>query len=82
MLPALLFHIHPRDWPCFRPSKYKFGAPDESDLTWKPQTTTSINEDQAQTFMKLMDALDDLDDVQNVASNVDITEETMAKLNA
>ncbi|MAJ36241.1 MAG: YebC/PmpR family DNA-binding transcriptional regulator [Candidatus Puniceispirillum sp. TMED52] len=60
----------------------KFGAPDESDLTWKPQTTTSINEDQAQTFMKLMDALDDLDDVQNVASNVDITEETMAKLNA
>jgi len=32
--------------------------------------------------MKLMDALDDLDDVQNVASNVDITEEIMAKLNA
>jgi transcriptional/translational regulatory protein YebC/TACO1 len=31
--------------------------------------------------MKLMDALDDLDDVQNVASNVDIPEDVMAKMN-
>ena len=58
-----------------------FGTPEESDLTWKPHNTTPINEDQAQTFMKLMDALDDLDDVQNVASNVDIPEDVMAKMN-
>jgi YebC/PmpR family DNA-binding regulatory protein len=59
----------------------QFGAPEEAGLTWKPQNTTPINEDQAQTFMKLMDALDDLDDVQNVASNVDIPEDVMAKMN-
>jgi transcriptional/translational regulatory protein YebC/TACO1 len=58
-----------------------FGTPEESDLTWKPHNTNPINEDQAQTFMKLMDALDDLDDVQNVASNVDIPEDVMAKMN-
>jgi len=59
----------------------KFGAPEEAGLTWKPQNTTPINEDQAQTFMKLMDALDDLDDVQSVSSNVDISEDIMAKMN-
>jgi len=59
----------------------KFGAPEEAGLTWKPQNTTPINEDQAQTFMKLMDALDDLDDVQSVSSNVDIPEDIMAKMN-
>ena len=59
----------------------KFGPPEEAGLTWKPQNTTPINEDQAQTFMKLMDALDDLDDVQSVSSNVDIPEDIMAKMN-
>jgi len=59
----------------------KFGAPEEAGLTWKPQNTTPINEDQAQTFMKLMDALDDLDDVQSVSSNVDIPEDIMAEMN-
>ncbi len=59
----------------------QFGAPEEAGLTWKPQNTTPINEDQAQTFMKLMDALDDLDDVQSVSSNVDIPEDVMAKMN-
>ena len=59
----------------------KFGAPEEAGLTWKPQNTTPINEDQAQTFMKLMDALDDLDDVQSVSSNVDIPEDIMVKMN-
>jgi YebC/PmpR family DNA-binding regulatory protein len=59
----------------------QFGVPEEAGLTWKPQNTTPINEDQAQTFMKLMDALDDLDDVQSVSSNVDIPEDVMAKMN-
>src|SRR6056300_963417 len=45
------------------------------------EVTTAIEEDQAQTFMKLMDALDDLDDVQSVSSNVDIPEDVMAKMN-
>ena len=56
-----------------------FGAPEESGLIWKPQTTTALDENQAESFLKLLDALDDLDDVQNVASNADIADEILAK---
>jgi len=58
----------------------QFGAPEEAGLAWKPQNTTPVNEDQAQTLMKLLTALDDLDDVQSVASNFDIDDDVMAKL--
>ena len=58
----------------------QFGVPEEAGLAWKPQNDTPVNEDHAQTLMKLLNALDDLDDVQSVASNFDIDEEVMAKL--
>ena len=57
-----------------------FGAPAESGLVWKPQNTIEVNEDQAGTLIKLLDTLDDNDDVQNVSSNFDISDEIMAKL--
>lgn len=58
----------------------QFGAPEEAGLTWKAQNGTPVNEDQAATLMKLLNALDDLDDVQSVSSNFDIDDEIMAKL--
>ena len=58
----------------------QFGSPEEAGLAWKPQNTTPVNEDQAQTLLKLLGALDELDDVQSVASNFDIDDEIMAKL--
>ena len=57
-----------------------FGAPAESGLVWKPQNTIEVNEDQAGTLIRLLDTLDDNDDVQNVSSNFDISDEIMAKL--
>ena len=57
-----------------------FGAPAESGLIWKPQNTIEVNEDQASTLIRLLDTLDDNDDVQNVSSNFDISDEIMAKL--
>ena len=57
-----------------------FGAPAESGLVWKPQNTIEVNEDQASTLIRLLDTLDDNDDVQNVSSNFDISDEIMAKL--
>lgn len=57
-----------------------FGAPAESGLVWKPQNTIEVNEDQAGTLLKLLDTLDDNDDVQNVSSNFDISDEIMARL--
>lgn len=59
----------------------EFGTPHEAGLAWQAQTTTAIaSEDQAQSFMRFMDALDNLDDVQSIASNVDIPDSLMAKL--
>ena len=57
-----------------------FGAPAESGLVWKPQNTIELNEDQAGTLIRLLDTLDDNDDVQNVSSNFDISDEIMARL--
>lgn len=47
---------------------------------WKPQNLVPVDEDKAGTLMKLVDALEDDDDVQNVYSNFEIDDEVMAKL--
>ncbi|HCM06887.1 MAG TPA: YebC/PmpR family DNA-binding transcriptional regulator, partial [Alphaproteobacteria bacterium] len=58
----------------------QFGAPSESGLVWKPQNTIEVGETQASTLLKLLDTLDDNDDVQNIASNFDISEDVLARL--
>ena len=60
----------------------RFGAPDEAGLTWKPQNTIALDEDKAATLLKLLDVLDDNDDVQSVSANFEISDEVMAKLTA
>ena len=57
-----------------------FGVPEEAGLVWRPQNTIEVNEAQASTLIKLMDVLDDNDDVQSIASNFDISDDVMAKL--
>ncbi len=47
---------------------------------WKPQTGTDVAEQKAGTVMKLIEALEDDDDVQNVYANFEISDEVMAKL--
>ena len=58
------------------------GAPKSTGVVWRPKTTTPVSGAEAATLMKLIDALDDDDDVQNVYSNVDLTDEQMAALEA
>jgi YebC/PmpR family DNA-binding regulatory protein len=58
----------------------KLGDPQRAELTWKPQTTTALDEDKAMTLMKLIDVLEDNDDVQAVFANFEISEEIMEKL--
>lgn len=57
-----------------------FGAPEESGLVWKPQNTIEVSEKYALTLLKLLDALDDNDDVQNVSSNSEIPDAILAML--
>ena len=57
------------------------GEPASVNVIWKPQNTVPVaEEDKAGTLMKLMGALEDDDDVQNVYANFDIDEDVMARL--
>lgn len=57
------------------------GEPKSAKLTWKAQTLVGVDEDTARTLMKLLDALDDNDDVQNVYGNYDVPDDVMERLN-
>ncbi|HET7410960.1 MAG TPA: YebC/PmpR family DNA-binding transcriptional regulator [Paracoccaceae bacterium] len=56
------------------------GEAESAKLIWKPQTLTPVDEDTAGTLMKLIAALDDDDDVQNVTANFEISDEVMERL--
>ncbi len=58
------------------------GEPATAKLTFRPTTTTPVDEATATTLLKLIDVLEDNDDVQNVYANFDIDDETMEKLSA
>ncbi len=60
----------------------KYGDPSGAELAWIPQNTVAPTESQAQTLFKLIDALEDSDDVQNVSANFDIDDAMMEKLMA
>ncbi len=56
------------------------GEAESVKLAWKPNLTVEVAEGDAQTLFKLIDALDDDDDVQTVWGNYDVSDEVMAKL--
>ena len=58
------------------------GAPKATAIVWRPKSTTPVSGDAAATVVKLIDALDDLDDVQTVYANYEIDEDELAKLSA
>jgi len=58
------------------------GEADTVKAIWKPQNTVPVDEERAQSLMKLIDTLEDDDDVQNVYTNFEVSDEVMAKLSA
>lgn len=61
----------------------KFGAPDAARLGWRPQVLVPVTDEQtAQTLLKLLEVLDDSDDVQRVHANFDISQELLERLSA
>ena len=58
------------------------GEPQSSGLTWKPTNSIEVDEDQAGTLLKLMDVLEENDDVQQVSANFEISDAIMEKLTA
>ena len=60
----------------------KLGEPDSVKAVWKPNLTTPVDEDNAASIMKMIAALDDDDDVQNVFANFEISDDVLSKLTA
>ena len=60
----------------------KFGEAQEAKLQWRPMNSTMVEGDVAESLMKLIDALEDNDDVQNVYANYEVSEETLQRLSA
>jgi YebC/PmpR family DNA-binding regulatory protein len=60
----------------------KFGPARRAELTWRPNNTVTLDEDAAGTLFKLIEALEDSDDVQSVSGNFDIPDDVMEKLTA
>lgn len=58
----------------------KLGPAANTKIAWRPKTLTAVTGDAVVTLMKLLDALNDDDDVQNVYSNEEISDEDMAAL--
>jgi YebC/PmpR family DNA-binding regulatory protein len=58
----------------------RFGPPAAARLDWRPTTTVTLDEDSAASLLKLVDALEENDDVQNVYANFDIPDAVLARL--
>lgn len=56
----------------------QFEDPSSAKIIWKPQNLIEVPGDKVDTLMKMMEALEDCDDVQNVYANFDISDEDMA----
>ena len=54
------------------------GAPKSTAIVWRPKTLTPVGDDDATTLFKLIDALEDDDDVQTVFTNADFTDAQLA----
>ena len=58
----------------------KFGEPRKAALVWKPQNTVAVDDAQGEKLLKMIDALNDNDDVQNVYANFEVSDALVAKM--
>lgn len=57
-----------------------FGPPKNAKIIWKPQNMIDVSAENAKTLLKMIDALEDLDDVQVVTTNMNLTDEVIAQI--
>ena len=58
----------------------KFGEPRKVSIIWKPQNTISVDDEAGEKILRLINSLEDNDDVQNVYANFEVSDALMAKL--
>jgi YebC/PmpR family DNA-binding regulatory protein len=60
----------------------KFGEPRKATLTWKPQNTVAVDDDKGEKLLRLIETLNEHDDVQNVYANFEVSDALVQKLSA
>ncbi|HTQ83071.1 MAG TPA: YebC/PmpR family DNA-binding transcriptional regulator, partial [Pseudolabrys sp.] len=60
----------------------KFGEPRKTATLWKPQTTVPVDDETAEKLIRMIEALDESDDVQNVYANFEMSDALMQKMSA
>src|SRR4029079_510612 len=55
----------------------KFGEPRKSAMLWKPQNTIALDDEAGEKILRLIESLDDSDDVQNVYANFEVSDALM-----
>ena len=58
----------------------KFGEPRKASLVWRPQTSIAVDDEAGEKILKLIGALEENDDVQNVTANFEVSDALVAKL--
>ena len=56
------------------------GDPQSAEMIWRPTNTVPVEEDAAVTLFKLIESLDDSDDVQNVSTNFEVSDDVLKKI--
>ncbi len=60
----------------------KFGEPRKAALIWKPQNTLAVDDEQGEKLLKLIETLEEHDDVQNVYANFEVSDALVGKMSA
>ena len=60
----------------------RFGEPRAMQILWRPKSEVPIDEETGQKLLRMIDALEESDDVQQVYANFDVAEDVLQKLTA
>jgi YebC/PmpR family DNA-binding regulatory protein len=60
----------------------RFGAPASAKLVWRPKTVTPVEGEAAEALLKLLETLEDSDDVQTLYANYEVADDVLARLGA
>jgi YebC/PmpR family DNA-binding regulatory protein len=60
----------------------RFGEPRSARIIWRPQNAIELDDDKGEKLLRMLEALEDSDDVQNVYANFDVSDAVIEKLSA
>jgi len=60
----------------------KFGEPGKASLVWRPQNTVAVDDEQGEKVLKLIENLNEHDDVQNVYANFEVSDALVQRMSA